>query len=276
MYDFHKKGRNILDMSRYISNTVWVEQVWPKLTNNRWDQILQNKWLFNLYYSSLGLPVSNAYGFLSREGGMTGDGRPVNDINDLILYLFEKRPETLVIKPLCGGKGKNVVILNSLLFNGSDITGSGVSGKVHNVREIFENIMKLARRYSGFLIEAKAEQNEFFNRINPFTTNTLRIITFFKKNGEPELLTAIVRCGRKGSEVDNLSQGGFSRGIDIDTGYIRDYGFLSDKTRNILIKEHPDLNVPFERCKIPMWDEIVQLCSNFQGTPCSRGWSDGM
>jgi hypothetical protein len=275
LFDFHKKDNDVRNMSNYISNSVWVDQVWPKLTNNRWDQILQNKWLFHQYYSNMKLPVPHAYGFMSREGGLTKDGKSINNINDLLIYLNDIRPKTLVIKPLCGGKGKFVVALDSLVFNKHKITGIGVSGTEYDVNEIFENINKYSRRYSGFLLEEKVEQNEFFKRINPFTTNTLRIITFFKKNGESELITAMVRCGRKGSEVDNLSRGGFSRGIDLDTGYIRDYGFISDKTRKTVIKEHPDLGVPFEYSKIPVWEEIVRTVLEFsRNTVFARivGW----
>jgi hypothetical protein len=275
LYDIHKKEKTLKDLSRYISNTVWVEQVWSGLTNERWDQILQNKWLYNLYYTSKGLPVSNVYGYLSSDGGLMSDGTRVQTVNDVYVYLRELQPETLVVKPICGGQGKFVVAFDTLHYSENDITGTGISGKAYQLFDVFDPIMKRAHRYSGFLMEEKVEQSEFMKKLNPFTTNTLRITTFLKKNGEPVLLGGIVRCGRKGSEVDNLSRGGFSRGIDVDTGYVRGYGLLSDKSRNTWITEHPDLHIPLERCEIPGWRKIVDTIKKFAvNTPFARmvGW----
>jgi hypothetical protein len=172
-------------------------------------------------------------------------------------------------------KGKYVVVYESLQFKNDHITGISISGKEHRLMDIIESIMNHSNRYSGFLLEEKVKQHSVFNTLNPYTTNTIRIQTFLKKSGEPVILAAVVRCGRKGSEVDNLSRGGFSRGINIRTGIVNEGGLLSDKKRNKWIEYHPDLNTPLMQVEIPYWDVLVETITDF--IRCTRfarmvGW----
>jgi hypothetical protein len=275
MYNIQKADRNISELARYISNTVWVEQIWSKLTKVQWEDILQNKWLFHLYFSNIGLPVTKVLGYYSQDGGLVQTGTVIENVNALINYLHEIKPDTLVIKPIYGGKGKYVVVFESLQFKNDHITGISISGKEHRLMDIIESIMTHSNRYSGFLLEEKVKQHSVFNTLNPYTTNTIRIQTFLKKSGEPVILAAVVRCGRKGSEVDNLSRGGFSRGINIQTGIVNEGGLLSDKKRNKWIEFHPDLNTPLHQVEIPYWDALVETITDFiRCTPFARmvGW----
>jgi hypothetical protein len=263
MYNTHKKNKTLNDLVRYISNSLWIDKLWPALTDKRWEHVLQNKWLFQLYYREYGLPVPKAYGFYTREGGMMYDGTIIRNFADLSNYLFNLQPETLVLKPIYGGQGKLVVVFKSLIYENNEIAGISISGKKYRLADITKSIMRYYRRYSGILLEEKIDQHESLENINPFTINTLRVQTLLKKNGEPVIIGGIIRCGRKGSDVDNLSQGGFSRGIDIENGQICEGGILSDKNRNISIKVHPDIQTPLNRVKIPMWNEIIDTINKF-------------
>ena len=263
LYEIHRKDKSIGELSRYMSNSLWLDRVMPALTDSQWEQILENKWLFNQYYSSLKLPVPKAYAFLTNDGGMTSNGCLIDDIDDLITYLHTEQPESLVVKPLCGYGGRFITVLDSLLFCTDDLIGESCSGNDQNFRSLCETILRYKRRNSGLLVETKINQHAFFDYINPYTISTLKIITFLKKNLEPEILSAAVKFGRKGSEVDTISRGGFSRGVDIQNGYLNDWGLLSDKTHSSIIIKHPDTNENFEWLKIPMWRDIVATIQRF-------------
>jgi hypothetical protein len=256
MYGFHRNDRSLQDLSRYLSNTDWLTYVRPALTDFRWHYILDNKWLFNLYYRSLGFPVANIYAMLTEKGGITYTGYQLNNLQDLIIFLYKEQPKSIVIKPISGINGRFVYVIDSLEYSDAEIKGRLMNGNIGNVRKLLELVIGHGKNKLGLIIEEKIEQHPYFYEINPFTTNTIKIITLLTENNETEILTAVIKCGRKGSLVDNLAKGGFSRGIDAQRGELQDVGILSDSIRNTWIHEHPDLHTPFKKSSIPMWSRI--------------------
>lgn len=275
LYKFHKKNKNINEIYRYIPNSLWVDHIWHKMNDKRWEQILQNKWLFHNYYKSLGLPVTNVYAYLCRKGGVAAGNRSFSSFNCLLEYIYELKPESLVVKPVNGGNGHFVYVFVELVYTQEKITGKTVSGKEYNLKSVIENILR-HKRYAGVIIEEKLEQVEFFKKLNPSTINTIRLLTFFRKEGNVELLYGTVRQGRKGSEVDNFSKGGFDRGVDVINGFILTGGrILGDGKRLQDIVTNPDTGEPLKESKIPMWEQIVNTIREFaKATPFARivGW----
>lgn len=276
MYDIHNKNKSIKDMSRYLPYSLWIEKVRPQLINWRFDHVLQNKWLFHVYYKSFGLPVTHVYAYLAGHtkeltGGLTGGGNQLNNLDELITYVYEIKPDTLVVKPVVGGVGRDVHIFDSLNYEREGIQGITISGKEYNLAELFRSY----KPTHGILLEEKNSKHPFFERLNPFTSNVLRIITLLKAGGEPEILFAIAKFGRKGSETEHFRQGGFSRAINTDSGMMQDTALISDKVRNRWVRAHPDLETPFKCEKIPMWDQIIETAKNFsRATPFASivGW----
>jgi hypothetical protein len=65
------------------------------------------------------------------------------------------------------------------------------------------------------------EQSEFFRKLYPHTTNTLRIICMRHPDGEPFIARAVLRLGTTRSKgVDNFGQGGLAANVLLQTGVL--------------------------------------------------------
>ena len=96
--------------------------------------------------------------------------------------------------------------------------------------------------------------------INPYSINTVRIDTYIKENGDVEILSALMRFGRKGSIVDNASSsGGFFIGLDLESGKLADYGMQFLNLGNKYIYEHPDTKIKLQGHHIPYIEETKKL-----------------
>lgn len=72
--------------------------------------------------------------------------------------------------------------------------------------------------------------------------------------GIPRILTASLRVGGKGSEVDNYHSGGIGYPIDVTTGIIKAAGADIMGVRHLF---HPATNVKVLGFQIPNWDGLV-------------------
>ena len=70
------------------------------------------------------------------------------------------------------------------------------------------------------LIEEFIQQHPDMARLNPSSVNSIRIYTLRKRDGTPLILSASVRVGGKGAEVDNYHAGGVGYPIDVESGII--------------------------------------------------------
>lgn len=99
-------------------------------------------------------------------------------------------------------------------------------------------------------------QHEEMNRLNPFSVNTVRIVSVVD-SGEIILASGTLRTGaRFGKITDNLSDGGAGAQIDLKTGIITSTGFDFDDKRYM---NHPVTGVQFVGFAIPNWDKVVAL-----------------
>ena len=97
------------------------------------------------------------------------------------------------------------------------------------------------------------EQHELFDKLNPSSVNTIRVITYIV-NDKICCAPVVMRIGRFGSKVDNAHAGGMFIGIDND-GLLEkeaytEYGEKYDK--------HPDTGIVFEGYKIPFIANIIK------------------
>lgn len=108
------------------------------------------------------------------------------------------------------------------------------------------------------LIEEFVEQHPFLSQLNPTSVNTIRIYTLVKKDGSCTILSASIRVGGKGAEVDNYHSGGCGYPIDIETGIIYQPG--TDIKGNSRIF-HPSTGVKMVGLEIPNWNGLKQFVS---------------
>ena len=143
-------------------------------------------------------------------------------------------------------EGRDEVIVKPLNESG----GTGVS-KIKATPENFEEIKPLL----PVLVEELIEQEESLASLNSSSVNSLRVVTFMKKDGTPVILAAYLRLGQ-GGVVDNFCSGGMITAIDLDTGEISGPGVDID---NNVFYQHPITGKTIVGFKIPHFDEVKKM-----------------
>ena len=140
---------------------------------------------------------------------------------------------------------------------------------IHNAT--VDDIKALLQKYSvGFVMEELIHQGDEMAALHPQSVNTIRLLTVRSlKDGQIHVMPSILRVGTGESIVDNTSQGGLAIGIDIETGFLKKYGFYKpaygrevevDGKPTLIFKEeeHPDSHIRLADFQIPYFQEAVQ------------------
>ena len=107
------------------------------------------------------------------------------------------------------------------------------------------------------IVEQLIKQHKELAQFNNTSTNSLRVVTFIKKNGTSEIMPgAILRLGRKGNIADNFHHRGIAAYVDLETGIICSKGIDKEGNRYVL---HPDTKIPIVGFKIPQWEQIKEV-----------------
>lgn len=106
-----------------------------------------------------------------------------------------------------------------------------------------------------FLIEQAVVQHSEMNRLCPKSVNTVRVVTILK-NGEANVMYALVRMGSGKGYVDNISSGGMYAPLS-EAGVITAAAFCDKLGEYFTV--HPASGTPIVGFKIPMFSEAIAL-----------------
>lgn len=153
------------------------------------------------------------------------------------LKSFLSKNERFLVKPVLSSQGKGIEMLYS-----SEIDDAG---------RFYKDLVKRTA-----ILEAFIKQHSAVSEINSSSVNTIRLITA-KKNGKVHIINGgCIRCGGKGSFVDNFHNGGVAYPIDISTGIVDGQGYsLGVKTRFI---KHPSSGKNVLGFQIPDFENIKE------------------
>lgn len=144
------------------------------------------------------------------------------------------RNARLIVKPRASTEGRGIRILEKDETAEPDALFRELLGEDCIVEEIIQSDGQMAA-------------------FNPSSLNTVRIVTLY--NGEHfEVFGAVVRFGRAGSPVDNVSAGGLFAALDPVTGEIITHGMDKEGHR---WPDHPDSGRAFLGFRIPRWDRVL-------------------
>lgn len=146
---------------------------------------------------------------------------------------FLKDKKEIMVKPSSGSCGQGIEKLT-------------VSS--HEPGELYKKLLAEGR----CLVEEVATQCEVIGRLHPTSINTLRVVTLNQK-----VVVAFLRIGNKGYVVDNFNHEGLAAPIDIEDGIIK-YRAIDKEHHEY--DRHPYTDEKIVGLKIPMWDEIKNLC----------------
>ena len=230
-YDFKKYGYKnyVTDATRYLK-TVFINY------NNR--NLIQDKYGCYLFLKEFTDKVVPVYALIDRGELYFVDKYPTLD------ELLANQTK-LVLKPRVGRGGDGVMV----------VTVQG--GKVYlNARECFD-FRAAIKRLKNYIIVPYVEPHSYSARIFPGSLNTIRLLTCVL-DGKIELLRAGHRFGADySSNVDNVSHGGVSALVNLESGVLEDVIWIDQKNHKKLKADlHPITNERILGVEIPNWQSV--------------------
>ena len=107
-----------------------------------------------------------------------------------------------------------------------------------------------------YALEQVIVQHHSLAEINPSSVNTVRIATAVDRNGKGHLIGAVLRCGGKGSFVDNFHCGGIAYPIDMEEGCVCGYGKNITSSERFL--SHPASGICMMGFHVPNWNILTE------------------
>ena len=194
-----------------INEAIMYNCIIRKLNPLDSSKILANKGMYATLFKDINRPcelLSNCNGLLLNKENqiVTID----EGIKDLIAY-----SKPFIIKPTIDSHGgRNVKIMSD--YNK-------------------DSLITLLNEYkSNYVVQSLVEQSIQTKQFNATSLNTFRVLTLFL-NGRISVLSCILRCGGKGSVVDNATSGGMFIGVNKDNGKLT----RASSYRQLEIKESP-------------------------------------
>lgn len=153
--------------------------------------------------------------------------------------------ERLFCKPLDGQCGKGIFIMEvaqgRLFIDAQECSFAQMMEHCAGGRYLFQRFM---------------EQHPQMASLHPQSINTIRLLTVRSlKDGKVHLMPSILRVGTGSNVMDNTTQGGLAIGINLETGYLLQYGFYKPRF-GTKVSEHPDSHIRFAEFQIPYFQEV--------------------
>jgi len=117
---------------------------------------------------------------------------------------------------------------------------------------------------NDYIVTEYIEMHEDIKKLNSNSVNSIRLMVANEHGEDPFIGFAYLRVGTKRSGVvDNVSSGGLSCTIDLNTGEYRDAFIITEKNEIVFYNTHPDTGHNMEG-SIPHWkmicENIIKIC----------------
>ncbi len=164
----------------------------------------------------------------------------------------------IISAPSCGEE----VFLNFVKTNGCAVIkpnrgscGVGITClKYENDQQVLQFFRDI--KYDC-VCEEFIRQHKALSELNPYSVNTLRVVTLKSDDNEVEVISATLRTGMTpDSFIDNLFGGGLVAAVDINNGIIITHGVDGYNKKYV---NHPITNTQLMGLKIPNWDDVIEL-----------------
>lgn len=223
-----------------------------ELNPPRYQKISQHKVVEKAMLSLLGFPTPRFLGFYHPERGRTWDGKTLCSAADLERFFRECEEPKVVIKLVEGWGGAEFRAVEVLRDGGRPSFRDLANGEAL----LPVNLADRLASADGYIFEAHQEHHPALSALNASSLNTLRIWVL-KEEGRCRFAGAILRVGREGALVDNISAGGLVCPVDLETGTL-----LEIRESHIAAESgdaHPDGGAKIAGTRIPYWEEVIAL-----------------
>ena len=221
--------------AEYLPEIIYSTKLEPMWNPKFVTSALCDKGLLEILYESIeGLYIPKTV-ILNSSGVYYNIDRNIVSLNDAVSIIHESLAKygSLIIKPTLNSmSGRNVRILKEDC----------------DIRELLKNEYK-----SDFIVQERMENQDDIKQLNPFSFNTLRVITYIC-DCNYYVAPLVLRIGGSKSHLDNAHAGGIFVGVDED-GTLLDEAFTEYGEK---YKEHPVTHVEFKGYRIAGIDRVVR------------------
>ena len=249
LYGFDVKSR--AQMKEYVHNTPFIQRRGDLNLGSLYVNssiLLRDKFYFSIFADGIGIKTARIR-YYTTEGILYdyGTKKPVG-----ISALTALPNQRLFCKPLDGECGRGIFVLR--IEDGQFFIED---------RHTDSNTLLGYLNQGRYLVQEFITQHSEMSRLHPQSVNCIRLVTVRSlKDKEIHVMPSILRIGAGGSVVDNTSQGGVAVGIDLKTGYLKEYGFFKPQF-GLKAVEHPDSHIRFADFQIPHFDEVKRQACYF-------------
>jgi hypothetical protein len=239
------------DMAVYLGNhTHWHESL-PRLNQQDWRKLTQNKWFFQLHFQEIA-PMPKVYGLYHPVHGITSDGVPLTSATELSRLLADRECSGFVAKPVEGWKGEGVTVIREIQDGGRRcLAQDGTSMSLDDLAAGFVAVG------TGVIIQERLVQSGEMSRIARDGSHTLRIVTMVGVDGRVYIPTVTIKMGTVGMMVDNAVLGASVALVDVAAGVLGP-GMTRRKDRSPGIG-HWNLDEHFTGKVVPGWRGIIEM-----------------
>lgn len=176
--------------------------------------IVQDKLQFEDLLSEAGIKTTRTLFLLTRNEILDRSGGTVDFGRFLAAVEAMDLPRGIIVKPRAGGSGSAIFKMN--------VSGGNL---VHDAMRLdqrsFLNLVFTTNNgtfWDQFLIQETIAQHPQLDLFNMSSANSVRIDTFMEESGEIRFNAAALKVGAPGSITDNVTSGGSTIAIDLETG----------------------------------------------------------
>ncbi len=212
---------------------------------------LENKLYFDFYYRQFNIRLPKTLMYNLKDCFIFGSNQfQLNSpqaFQSTLLDIFNRNPDynSIIIKKMYGSYGGYEIYK---LFKHQ------CENDTEYINTIYSKVIK-----SGFLFQETIIQHEEIDKLNPSCINTIRFDTFIHDNGDIDIISGFIRININNSHLDNITQGGYGIGINLNNGKLKKCGYCQPSYGINVITSHPITGTIFEGFQIPYFEEAKQL-----------------
>lgn len=224
-----------------------------RLNHVRFMKLTQHKLAEKALLTLRRVPTPRYLGYFHNDQGTDSEGRPLSTVEHMRAFVDRHRGVRLCFKKCEGSGGSGFVALDTAATADGLRLVNPVTFEEWTVEQLFAYLRAFP---SGAIIEEYFEQHRDVARLNPDSVNTLRIIVIRTSSGF-EVRGAVLRVGRRGSQVDNTSSGGLACKVDLRSGEVIEALDLTPARHSYQVI--PDTDVRVVGFVVPHWQECLAL-----------------
>ena len=175
---------------------------------------------------------------------LDSDYKPISE--DAAIRLMIDNGKAFLKRSVMTAEGFGIALFDATRFPDDDARIEFLKDKIKSIG-------------NNIVVQEPIKQSPILSVVNQSSVNTIRVISFLKKDGTVKIYSNFIRFGRKGSIVDNGFHGGIACPIDID-GSLKDFGVSSKGEK---FTHHPDSGVRFDSVRIPGFYEFIEKVKDY-------------